>query len=234
MFIVKDNNKGYNETYYKPTTRAGAYLVGTLFGMFYDHIECFVRTAPPKDSATLLSSKPKTFLSWNMSFNLQCVGLTITSLCVFGIYDLVKKLECSNLYNLQCPDPPSPWSQSTSTFYNVFSRPGFAVGLTLMSAAWIWGPHSPVTWFFTRPIMAGLGKLSFLAYLWHLFFVEWYYGSQVVPPFYTRLGVTLSFFGFTSIAFMIALVSHLFVEAPFANLEGWLMGLVNPRLKKSG
>lgn len=224
-------DQGFNMTYYKPETRAGAYLVGTLFGMFYDFADQKIRKRTPG------TEKPnfKVLTLWQ-SHALQYLGLLIILLCVFGVYDLIHNLSCLPISGpVNCPHPNRKWSQSTTDFYNVFSRSGFALGCSLIASAWIWGPPTFFKWLFSRPLMAPLGKLSFLAYLWHMFFVQWFYSSQHAPLYYSRVNILVWFTGFVTIAFSVSLVSYLFFEIPIANVVNSFLKIVEDKFmgKKS-
>eukprot|EP00466_Bigelowiella_natans_P014387 jgi/Bigna1/126729/aug1.3_g1437 len=112
------------------------------------------------------------------------------------------------------------YTQFEANIYNTFSKPGMGVGFSLLMAAWIWFREDPcgaaTRWFFTWPVFAPLAKLSYGAYLWHLFWVLLYYDIQVIPTDLTLGNLVYHSCGFIVMSFLSSFLSFLLVEAPLS------------------
>lgn len=204
--VDAERGAAWSHLYFRPYTRAGPYIVGILFALVCDHIDL---------------RRVKQKLSPLKSMLLQLFGGLVCIFIVFIPYDEIRSVGC---FPPQCAvaDMRMNWAQTTSDLYNAVSRPLFAVGLSCVAAAIIFGQPVKgggfVTWLLSQPFMSVLGKLSFHAYLWHFLFLRWYYTQQVSPFDYTWLNMLVWWLGFTYIAFAMATLSYLFVEAPFSEL----------------
>jgi len=202
--VFAQSDRGWDETYGNPTCRGAPYFWGVFLGMMYDYIE-------NKRSVYLKNNEFK--INGIQSTILQCAGFFIIFWCVFLPYWEVKDAQCT-------PQDPScgwedPWSQSANTAYSVLARPFFVMGLSCYCVAWIWGPDTSYTRpFLTFAFLPQLGKLSFLMYLWHAFFLTWFYGQQTTPVNYTRLNMLIFWLGIGICAMFTAVFWHLMIEAP--------------------
>jgi len=201
---------GWNYTYDNPRCRGAPYFWGVICGMAYDHIK-----ADYKDFK----------LTGIASMAIQSASFVLIFICVFIGYWDVKDATC--IPNPQIPgcDFEDPWPQSTHTFLGVYTRLFFVMGLSGYALCWVFGPETSYTrLFLTFPFWPQLGKLSFLMYLWHPFWLSWYYGSQPNPVYYSRLNMLVWWLGICGLAGMSALFFHLTVEVPcnyICNLAPW-------------
>lgn len=199
---------GWSYTYDNPRCRGAPYFWGVTCGMLYDHLR-----AEYKDFK----------ISGISSMITQCCAFLIIFFCVFTPYWDTKDADCSPM-DPTC-DWEDPWPQSTHTFFAVYTRLFFVVALSMYAACWIYGPETSYTrQFMTFPFWPQLGKLSFLMYLWHPFWLSWYYGSQPAPVYYSRLNMLVWWLGICGLALGTALCFHLTVEIPcnyICNLAPW-------------
>jgi peptidoglycan/LPS O-acetylase OafA/YrhL len=163
----------------------------------------------------------------------QFLGLGLICACIWGPYEEIKNAKCAyNQYT--CPDPGYTFSRTQNNFYNTFSRPALAVGLSLIMAAWIYGEGESFSrWFFTWPLFSALGKLSYGAYLWHLVFVLGTYYTQRNPLQFTFITIFTYSCAFIAMSFGAALVTHLFVEGPFGQLQSWAVASLFAKAKRT-
>lgn len=105
--------------------------------------------------------------------------------------------------------------------YLAFSRPVWALGVAGICALCFTGRGGIVNWILTRPAWVTLARLTYCAYLMHSLLLIWLYGVRVTPVEFTSLEYTVTFMGCVVGAFCGATILHLFVEAPFRNLESW-------------
>jgi len=195
-------DQGWAMTYGNPRVRGAPYFVGVFMGLLYTYLKKHV---------------PNLKISGAVSYGLQFIGFWMIFACVFGAYDTVKDATCTP--NIPGCDYKDPWPQSTHTAYAVLSRTAFVVGLAMFNAAWIWGPKTSLTRkVMTIPLFNQIGKLAFLMYLWHAFFLQWYYGTQPSPVYYSRLNMLVWWLGISFLAMVTALLFHLTLEIPAGSL----------------
>lgn len=195
-------DQGWNKTYGNPRVRGGPYFVGVFFGLLYTYLK---------------KHMPNFKISGVISYSLQFIGFWIIFACVFGAYDTVKDATCTP--NIPGCDYHDPWDQTTHTCYGVLTRVAFVVGLAMFNFSWIWGPKTSITrQFMTVPAFNQIGKLAFLMYLWHAFFLQWYYGTQPSPVYYSRLNMLIWWLGISFVAMVTALLFHLSLEIPAGTL----------------
>jgi len=193
---------GWDKTYGNPRVRGGPYFVGVFFGLLYTYLK---------------KHMPNFKISGVISYTLQFVGFWMIFACVFGAYDTVKDATCTP--NAPGCDYKDPWDQATHTCYGVLTRVAFVVGLAMFNFSWIWGPKTSITrQFMTVPAFNQIGKLAFLMYLWHAFFLQWYYGTQPSPVYYSRLNMLVWWLGISFVAMVTALLFHLSLEIPAGTL----------------
>jgi peptidoglycan/LPS O-acetylase OafA/YrhL len=217
--VDADRGQAWSHLYFRPYTRAGPYIVGILLALCCDHVDLYHASFKFRPLTSML---------------LQLCGGLVCLFVVFIPYDEIRSVGC---FPPQCAvaDMKINWSQATSDIYNAVSRPLFAVGLSCVAAAIMFGQPVKgggfVTWLLSQPVMSVLGKLSFHAYLWHFLFIRWYYTQQVSPFDYTWFNMLVWWLGFTYIAFTMALLSYLVVELPFSELTARVTSKLERRSK---
>eukprot|EP00300_Choanocystis_sp_HF-7_P017618 c19778_g1_i5.p1 GENE.c19778_g1_i5~~c19778_g1_i5.p1 ORF type:complete len:711 (-),score=114.01 c19778_g1_i5:41-2173(-) len=210
--MLNQSNDAQSKIYFFPLCRANPYIVGVGLGVLFDWVKHHRHGKLPMSHTT--------------SLVLQATGVAIISACVFSLEDSFR----SCVGEPDCPNSGYAWTQSGSDAYNALSRLGFAIGLNFLAIPIIYGPSPNLArWVLTRPIFSPWAKTTFMAFLWHVFFVDWFYGSSTTPIYYSRLNTLIYWGGFMLCAFMVATVSHLCVEAPFGNLQSHFLERIGLR-----
>ena len=125
------------------------------------------------------------------------------------------------------------WTQGFAVTWNTFSRPAFALGVFFLTAPVLAGSLEGFRDFMGNYYFTVIAKLSYCGYLIHLVFLqmifslpEQYYGfSQGYQACLTFAVALVSLVG--------ALVIHLLVEKPIANLEKGVFGAKKPKIVPS-
>lgn len=187
----------YNSLVYeKPYARIHAYLVGMLGGFLLNHLET-------KDRRRLRMS----WITWILTYIVSGV-LMFTA--VFGTYGLYQS--------------GGGWNDAQKLLYLTFSRFGWSVGVAMMMHTFYVKHGWILRTFLEWRVWSVLARLSFSSYLYHPVIMTVVYYSSRQMFYYSPWSITMNFFSFTILSFLIGMVSFLLVERPLMNLEKFMLG----------
>jgi len=133
-------------------------------------------------------------------------------------------------------DSDTPWTEWQNHMWTVWSRPGWATGLSILCASLLYGPQKGlIAGFLNWKFWAPMAKLSFAGYVLHfpIFYLRILYTPM--PEAYTPGERLHLFLGHSCIATFAAFCCWFLVEAPFAVLAKlfvtWLTSLVMGKTK---
>ncbi|XP_030378335.1 nose resistant to fluoxetine protein 6-like [Scaptodrosophila lebanonensis] len=185
--------------YFATHTHAAPWLVGFLFGYFL-HLN---------RGKSFKLNRISVWLGWLLSLALLMASL-------FALY---------------------PFSQSNGptltnlgdAFYMTLTRIAWPLGLCWVVFACMHGYGGLANSFLSSPMWQPLSKLSYCAYIWHIFVTESNWGRMRTNSYFSDYDLMLRFwadFGFTV---LMAYLMYNLVEAPFGSLEGLLLPSGRPR-----
>lgn len=196
--------------YVTPFTRCPVYLIGLLGGFAWDTYFRKQRVGGEVDRCETGIEEKYVLLRHRAAIPAATVASALLlALPVFGTYWAYQDMN-------EFPVPA--WLDH---LYVAFSRPAWALGLSLMCLLCFCGHGGLVNWLLTRPLFATLSRLSYCVYFTHLFLLPWLYWSRETPSKFTSLDASFAYMGMLLGSVAVAAVLHLLVEAPFRNLEAW-------------
>ncbi|KAH8421520.1 hypothetical protein KR009_010927, partial [Drosophila setifemur] len=129
--------------------------------------------------------------------------------CLFSLY--------GNHKNLTTP------SMVAEAFYLTFTRIAWPLGLCWVVFACMQGYGGLADSFLSSPLWQPLSRLSYSAYIFHMFIESLNAGLTRTNTYFSNYQVMLRFwsdFGFT---LLLAFLAYILIEAPFGNLESLLL-----------
>ena len=167
--------------YHVPYTRIGAYLVGVLFGIFYFEFQKSQRDPAYKATiGSMLYTKIQSNRILRWSLYLICSIIMIFFICI-------PYAETHNFPQRDIGDVPS-------AFFNSLHRILFCIALAL----WMAGPATGKTplfrFIFGGSAWAPWAKVSFMAYLSHIYVVAFYYLQTYQGVYLTTRWAMYAFF----------------------------------------
>nr|ABO27283.1 CG5892 protein [Drosophila melanogaster] len=173
--------------------RASGWLVGFLFGYFLHTIR----------GKAIKLSRPAVWVGW-----ITCLAFLFT--CIFAMYPYgMGKSKTLPTLN--------------EAFYVSLSRIAWPLGLSWVVFACMQGYGGLANSFLTSPLWQPLSKLSFCAYMGHLFIQNLNAGRTRVNTYFSNYDIMLRFwqdFGFTV---LLAYVMYILIEAPCGGLESLIL-----------
>ncbi|CAN0199960.1 unnamed protein product [Ascophyllum nodosum] len=209
----------WSEAYAVPWVRCPPYLIGLLCGFFW-HTEARtrLRDAQEEDSIvvgdratiTPIGSRPvDRVLNTKAAVTVAITSVVLLAFPVYGSYWAYQDSVESHM---------PAWADH---IYLAFSRPAWALGVAGMCALCFTGRGGVVNWILTWPAWVTPSRLTYCAYLTHSLLLMWLYSERLTPVKFTSLEYAVTFMGCAVGSFAGATILHLFVEAPFRNLESW-------------
>ncbi|KAH8238143.1 hypothetical protein KR032_000127, partial [Drosophila birchii] len=138
------------------------------------------------------------------------VGLALLATCIFAVYGQ------NSLPIVE------------EAFYVTLSRIAWPLGLCWVVFACMHGYGGLASEFLSSPLWQPISKLSYSAYIFHMFIESLNGGMTRTNTYFSDYQVMLRFwsdFGFTM---LLAYIMHILVEAPFAHLVGLLLPTKKP------
>ncbi|XP_055343249.1 LOW QUALITY PROTEIN: nose resistant to fluoxetine protein 6-like [Paramacrobiotus metropolitanus] len=152
----------------------------------------------------LIVSKPE--------LKLKSVYTTLLWIFSIGIF-------VSIVYGTYPNDNGAPFSNNLASAYNALHRTAWAVGLSWLIAACIYGYGGPVNVFLSFRGFIPLSRLTYCAYLIHPMVIFHQYYIMTSPLRYDKYTMTYYFFGHVCITMGLAAVVSLAFEVPMMQLE---------------
>jgi len=207
--IESTQNPDYMGKYYfKPWTRCGAYFVGFGFGLLCNWLEKN-KGGKPKVSA------------------LFSTGMQMVSGGILLFIAMIQKTAYpkSVLHSV--------WSLNETAFFEALSRPGWAVGLSILTFSLMYGPQTGfIGRFLSLEMWAPIAKLSFAGYVIHMAPLEFQAMHSVLPTHFTPFWLFKDFIAQTILTLGLAFIMWFLVEAPFVTLSKELLKLISGGGKK--
>ncbi|XP_020809118.1 nose resistant to fluoxetine protein 6-like [Drosophila serrata] len=201
--IMNEGKDGTQELYYATHTHATPWLIGFLFGYF------------------LHLNRGKQFqLSWVVvwaGWGL-CLAMIFTS--IFALYP-----------STQSGAPPL--STLAESFYYTLTRVGWPLALCWVVFACMQGYGGLANSFLSSPLWQPLSKLSYSAFIWHLFIMEINERSVRTNTFFSDYQVMLKFWSTLGFTLLLSYLMYLLVEAPFGGLDNFLQSQKKPTNDKT-
>lgn len=212
--IISGSASAWRLIYATPWCRCSVYIIGLLAGIgWITFVE--ERGNLPHDQAP---NRRWTSRRWKYVAAAVIVSALLLVLPVYGSYRGYQDARHARI---------AEW---VDHMYLVFSRPTWALGMTLMCGLCFLGYGGVVNTILTLPIWTTLSRLSFGVYLTHTVLLDWVYLSGDAAREYSPVALSITFMGTLMGSSVFALALHLLVEAPFRNLES----LVRRRLMNAG
>ncbi|EDW67403.1 uncharacterized protein Dvir_GJ24124 [Drosophila virilis] len=186
-------DEAQRKLYYATHTHAAPWLIGLLFGYFL-HVN---------RNRTFQLNRIKIWLGW-----VVCLALIFTSLFV--------------LY------PFADWRNPALTMleealYYTLTRIAWPLSLCWVVFACMRGYGGLANSFLSSPLWQPLSKISYTAYIFHIF-VQQINGRRMrTSTFFSDYDVMLIFWGGFGFILLLSYVMYIIMEAPFGVLEGMLM-----------
>jgi peptidoglycan/LPS O-acetylase OafA/YrhL len=191
------NQKAFANYYIKPWIRLPPYFIGILAALIYKEFREEVGWSYKIGRAIQRSAIAKNLIS--------LLGLAIMLALVF----VLRQLQVT-------PDSWPIWVQVT---WRAFQKGFYVIAMTMFILPILLGDNNIVKKFLAHPIFVPLARLSFTAYLVHLF---WVYKNYYDLPFsfhITYTNGTLNTISNAAISFGTGLILSLVMEVPMANIE---------------
>jgi len=197
------NEKGFANYYIRPYIRLPPYFIGILAALMYKEFKDQIGT------------------SWKIGRALKESAIAKNVIAFIGAAIIITLVFC--VRPLQLDDKAWPdWAHVT---FRAFQKSLYVIALTMLITPILLGDHNLLKRFLAHPIFIPLARLSFSAYLVHLFFV---YKNYMDLPFsfhMTYANGTLNTISNAAFSFLGGLILSLTVEIPMANIEaGYLSG----------
>jgi hypothetical protein len=209
---AKNDFKTGNWMYGKPWSRMGAYFVGAIFGFgFFEH-SC--KQKFPELAGTLMDSiYVRVKHSRSISIAMCVVGIGITALYVFPLRS----------YMIEWNQGVNWWSTTVSVLYNMTVRQFFTFGLGLILMPTFVGRLRIIKSFLGSEPFAIMARLNYMVYMLHCLVIFWYITDLRQSIYANELNLWFYSFGVFIVSFLLAIPFTLLYEAPFLNIEKYLL-----------
>ncbi|SPP73715.1 nose resistant to fluoxetine protein 6 [Drosophila guanche] len=191
------------ELYSQTHNHAAPWLVGLLFGYFL-HLT---------RGKQFQMSRLIVWVGW-----LLCLALLFTS--IFALYPYAKLLG------------PSP-TVLAQAFYYTLTRIAWPLGLCWVVFACMQGHGGLANSFLSSPLWQPLSRLSYSAYIWHVFIMEVNHRRIRSYSHFTNYDMMLGFWATFGFTMLMSYTFFIVIEAPLAGLESLLLPTRKPNLKPS-
>ncbi|XP_039496877.1 nose resistant to fluoxetine protein 6-like isoform X2 [Drosophila santomea] len=113
-------------------------------------------------------------------------------------------------------------------FYLTFTRIAWPLGLCWVVFACMQGYGGLANSFLSSPLWQPLSKLSYSAYIFHMFMESLNAGITRTNTYFSNYQVMLRFWGDFGFTMLLAYFVYILIEAPFGNLESLLLPIEKP------
>jgi len=196
------NGKGFSQYYVKPYIRIPPYLIGVLAALMYKEYKEQVGS-----SYRMFNAIKQSKLARNL---VPLTGAVLLLLLTF----LPRQVQLDD----------AAWPDWIHVTWRAFQKSAYVVAMTMVLLPSFLGESTIFKRFLSHPLMVPLARLSFTAYLVHLFWVYFGFFNASASFHFTFRNVTLTTLANGVIAFLAGLVLSLLMEVPMANIEGKYLG----------
>ncbi|XP_017066863.1 nose resistant to fluoxetine protein 6 [Drosophila eugracilis] len=144
------------------------------------------------------------------------LSLALLFTCLFSIYGYTKNSETPSILE--------------EAFNLTFTRIAWPLGLCWVVFACMQGYGGLANSFLSSPLWQPMSKLSYSAYIFHMFIEGLNAGLTRTNTFFSDYQVMLRFWGDFGFTMILAFVAYIAIEAPFGNLENLLLPAKKPSL----
>ncbi|XP_017145916.1 nose resistant to fluoxetine protein 6 isoform X1 [Drosophila miranda] len=179
--------------YFPSHTHAAPWLIGFLFGYFV-HLN---------RGRQFQLSRLVVWAGW-----LLCLATIFAS--IFAMYPYAKLLE------------PSPSVLTQAVFYTL-TRMGWPLALCWVFFACMQGHGGLANSFLSSPLWQPLSRLSYSAYIWHVFIGEVSHRRIRTPLHFTNFDTMLSFWSTFGFTLLISYAFYIMIEVPMTGFEAFIL-----------
>jgi peptidoglycan/LPS O-acetylase OafA/YrhL len=198
--------------YIKPWSRMGAYFVGAIFGFaFFEYVAKEKMPELAHTRANVILEKIKT--SRIISLILCIIGIGLTAVYVFPLRPFM----------IDCGQQDNCWSRAGSFFYNLTTRTFFVLGIGFILLPTFLGRLSVIKSFLNSEPFAVLARLNYMVYMIHILVIFWFLSDQRSALYANELNLWFLGFGAVTLSFIFAIPFTLLFEAPFLNIEKYIL-----------
>ncbi|KAH8343235.1 hypothetical protein KR059_007266 [Drosophila kikkawai] len=145
------------------------------------------------------------------------VSLALLFTCLFALFPYAKHQET-----------PSTLEEA---FYLTLTRIAWPLGLCWLVFACMQGYGGLANSFLSSPLWQPLSRLSYSAYIFHMFIESLNAGLTRTNTYFSDYQVMLRFWGDFAFTVLLAFAAYILIEAPFGNLEGLLLPAKKPAVQ---
>jgi len=196
------NGKGFSQYYVKPYIRLPPYLIGVLAALMY------------KEYKEQVGSSFRIFNNIKQSRLLRNLVPISGAILLLVLTFLPRQVQ---LDDKAWPD----WFHNT---WRAFQKSFYVVALTMVLLPSFLGESTIFKRFLSHPLLVPLARLSFTAYLVHLFWVYFNFFNASASYHFTFKNVTLNTIANGVVAFLAGFALSLLMEVPMANIEAKYLG----------
>jgi len=204
------NPTAFIDYYVKPYIRWPPYFFGVLVGLFYKEYK--EKYGWSYKFGTLCRT-PK------IRFTLEILGFALMMFIIL----FIRQVETS----------PAPWSELVHAIYRAVQKPVYVISMTMIILPSLLGEDTLLKKFLSHPLLVPLARVSFTAYLVHLFWVYRGFYNEEAAFHYSDETILFATLANGVIAFATAFILSLLAEVPIANIEStYLTPRKKPPAKK--
>ncbi|XP_017077663.1 nose resistant to fluoxetine protein 6 [Drosophila eugracilis] len=192
MMVTTASSEAMRDAYFATHTHATPWLIGFLFGYFLH-----------------LNRGKKFELSWLYVWLgwILCLAMIFTA--IFALY------------------PASKWTDANASTlaessYYTLTRVGWSLAVCWVIFACIQGYGGLANSFLSSPLWQPLSRLSYSAYIWHMFFMEINARSTRTNVYFSNYRIMLNIWSTFGGTVLFSYLMHLLIEAPFGGLDQFL------------
>lgn len=190
------NPRGFVDYYVKPYIRLPPYFIGVLMGLFYKEY------------------KEKKGFSYR--FGEICRGPVVKVILEWGGFALMMFLI---LIVRTIQFTPSNWPEWFHNVFRCFQKSIYVIALTMIILPSLLGEDTYLKRFMSHPLLIPLYRVSFTAYLVHLFWIYRYYYNLTASFHFSDETVLYNTLANGIISFGAAFILSLLMEVPTSNIE---------------
>lgn len=201
LLLLAHRNQTQDDYYDKPYTRITPFCIGVLLGIFL------------VDRVTICGLKVGKWQEWQFT-ELSSRLLMLLSL---GTIASVVYVDFINFQH-HWADAKGDFSDEANAAYQSLGRLGFAFAISLLTILCVTHHGGLANKFLTISIWEPLGKLTYGVYLVHPIVIRAYYYQKTVLFHFDVFEQAMVFIAVTVLSYTVAMILHVVVELPFANL----------------
>ena len=111
------------------------------------------------------------------------------------------------------------WTRMGKTFYNIFGRGVFIIGLAMVLIPLFVGRLTMLTDFLSCEMFSIMAKITYSVYLLHEALITIFNYSYRVESYITHIEAVITFFTFTVLSYLIGAFVSLLIDFPLGNID---------------